>query len=138
MKYIACLASIAVIFISMAAAYASGDKRPCGDQVIEVGAQSPQETALVALSKGETVEFKIESNPSTGYTWIISGVDESVLEPVLDDFTPNSDAIGAGGTRTLIYRGIAAGSMELTLTHCRPWDCENTTLKKFTADIKVH
>ncbi|MDP8256190.1 MAG: protease inhibitor I42 family protein [Candidatus Alcyoniella australis] len=107
------------------------------DQIIQINDQQPAGSELIELSKGQTIEFCISSNPTTGYTWQISGVDEALLELLRNDYQVQGPGIGAGGVRTVVYRAKADGECTIQMIHCRSWQCEQTTVGSYKARITI-
>lgn len=94
------------------------------------------------LKVGDTLTVVLNSNPSTGYSWKVSAVDEKVLQPVgepqfsLGSKTP---VPGAGGTQTFTFNAVGKGKTTLTLIYVRPWETNVTPTPNdiFTANVTV-
>lgn len=76
----------------------------------------------IATSIGDVLEVELEENPSTGYRWeVVSSPD--MLELTADDYLPpDTDTVGAPGTRRLSYETVAEGAGILRLEYIRPFD----------------
>jgi predicted secreted protein len=64
------------------------------------------------------LEIRIAENPTTGYVWAVSEVDERVLRLEGSHFTPpTGKALGTGGLHTFLFRivGTGRGLVELQL-----------------------
>ncbi len=102
---------------------------------------------LTAADKGSQVNVKVggqivitlDSNPSTGYTWEAQGLDATIFQQVGEATFVSSDPglVGAGGSLTLTYKAIKAGSASLTLVYHRPWETGVDPLDSFTVTINV-
>ncbi len=92
-----------------------------------------------AISVGTRVEVSLSSNPSTGYSWQLTRVDQAILEKTADTYLPPSHAMpGASGTEQWDFVGRAAGRTPLQLEYRRPW--ESTDLpaaRSFTVTVTV-
>jgi inhibitor of cysteine peptidase len=95
----------------------------------------------VDLSSGQVLAITLESNPTTGYRWELSQVDEAVLSQVGEaEFrkapTEGEQVVGAGGTETLRF-AAATGETTLTLVYHRPWEEDVEPLETFTVQVVV-
>lgn len=116
---------------------------PRGDEASEVvgdvlvGADDDGGTA--EISKGQTLLVELDSNPTTAYSWRVTGIDEEVLEQEGEpdyESTGEPGAIGAGGIDTFRFTPVEAGSTELEMVYERPEDEESAT-KRFTLTVVV-
>ena len=107
-------------------------------------------TKQIALTKGDNgsqVEIKVggeititlEGNPSTGYTWEANNLEptmfESVGDPVFNSSNPG--LVGSGGTLTLTFRALKAGTSTLTLIYHRPWETGVDPIDTFSVTVTV-
>jgi len=77
---------------------------------------------VVELIKGQRLVVTLEANPSTGYTWTVADVDESVLRQKGDvEFKADSDLPGAGGMLVLRFEAVGLGQTVLELIYHQPW-----------------
>jgi inhibitor of cysteine peptidase len=94
----------------------------------------------VSISKGEHIRIELPANPSTGFTWQPSGLDASMLVQVGQTAYQPSNAIpvpGSGGTQTLEFAAVAAGSTTLTLIYHRPFETGKSPADTFTIQVSV-
>jgi hypothetical protein len=72
--------------------------------------------------------FRIDTNPSTGYSLI---VDDTVVKGIFTfsslyepfaSYDPSNPINGAGGTSLFQLSGIAAGSGVFRVAYARPWE----------------
>lgn len=74
----------------------------------------------VTMAAGDVLQMMLAENPTTGYTWAVVTNDEAVLRPSDDPaYEAESDAIGAGGTRTFLFDAVGAGTSVLRLVNAR-------------------
>ena len=77
-------------------------------------------TELV-LAVGDVLQVELEANITTGFRWWLDAVDADVLaqggEP--EYITPDSDALGAGGTSVWRFEAVGAGDTTLRLYYAR-------------------
>lgn len=92
----------------------------------------------VQLKPGDMVEITLPGNATTGYSWGVVGVDESVLKQVGGwDYTPSSDTPGAPGTYVLTFQAVGAGTTDLALGYKQWWDEKMKAEKTFEISAVV-
>ncbi len=93
----------------------------------------------VEVKVGEQIVIKLDSNPSTGYTWEAKDLDTTMFEQVGDTaFTSsNPSLVGAGGTLTLTFKVLKAGTNTLTLVYHRPWETDVDPIDMFAVTVIV-
>jgi inhibitor of cysteine peptidase len=102
---------------------------------------------LTAADKGSQVEVKVggqivislEGNPSTGYTWEAKDLDTSMFQQVGDPafVSSNPGMVGSGGTLTLTFRTLKAGTASLALVYHRPWETDVEPIDTFSVTVTV-
>lgn len=81
----------------------------------------------VTLREGGELKVALPANPSTGYTWEVSGapdpaVLEQVGESVYEASPTDTMVVGSGGTMTFVFRAVGVGTSTLELVYLRPWE----------------
>ena len=86
----------------------------------------------IVLGIGDTYEVVLDSNPSTGYQWLVD-FDDDYLELVDRHLTIDSDLNpplpGTPGKETFVFRAVAKGSAQVEFTYKRPWESESLETK---------
>jgi inhibitor of cysteine peptidase len=94
--------------------------------------------SMIELHVGDQVEIVLAGNPTTGYVWEVGSPDITVVRQVGDpQFKPDSEAVGAGGTLTLLFEAIAPGEQMLGLIYHRTFEQGVPAAKTFALDILV-
>ena len=94
--------------------------------------------ALVQVSRGAKVTIELNENPTTGYRWKISSIDEVFLLPEGDAFlSGDPKSPGAGGLRRFFFRAKGAGSTALTLINKRAWQSDDQAVGAFKLAIRI-
>lgn len=131
----------------LAAGCASSDSVPTdadadrgGEQAIILDAED--NGSQVELNQGQVLEVTLASNPTTGYSWEVSEVDEAVLSQMGEaEFRESpkegEQMVGVGGTETFRFAS-ATGETTLTLVYHRPWEKDVEPLETFTVQVVVH
>lgn len=95
----------------------------------------------VSLSRNQTLEVALPSNPSTGYRWDVAEVDSAIVQQQDDPtYVPDSadqTRVGSGGTQTFTFRAIGAGQTTLTLIYHRPWETNVDPAQTYTLRLVV-
>lgn len=115
-------------------------EEPPGEQgdagVLELTAAD--DASSQTLAAGQTVQVSLEANPSTGYAWAIDGEAPAFLEQTGEPvFTPESDALGAGGTEVWTFRATGAGAGTLALKYWRSFEPDVEPERTFSVEIAV-
>ncbi len=106
----------------------------CGDDDTVV-LELEEEATRVTMSHEQTLEVRLDGNPTTGYTWEIAS--EGVVELVDRSHRPTGDADGSPGITTLVFAPTAAGTGDLVLIYHRSWEEGVEPLETRTITITV-
>lgn len=112
-----------------------------GEPTIVVVLGAAENGSQVELTSGQVLEVMLASNPTTGYSWEVSEVDEAVLTQIGEVEFQQAPAegepvVGAGGTETFRF-AAANGETSLTLVYHRPWEKDVEPLETFTVQVVV-
>jgi inhibitor of cysteine peptidase len=95
----------------------------------------------VTLIPGQAVRVKLDTNPATGYRWVIDRGAANVLQPVGQPlYTPSSTSVplvGAGGTMTFDFVAAATGSDTLELAYRRSAEKTVAPARSFRVEVVV-
>lgn len=89
----------------------------------------------VQVGAGGQLAVELPGNPTTGYVWQVANNDESILLPTAYEFTPSSDAAGAGGVEKFTFHVMAPGAVNLVLANSRPWETDTPPAETFTLAV---
>ncbi len=108
--------------------------------VVKIGVDS--NGGSVELKSGQALAVTLESNPSTGYAWVVDEVDPALLRQEGDaeyqpDKTAGENIVGAGGTETFRFSAIAAGETTLKLVYRRSWETGIEPAQIFSVQVKI-
>jgi len=115
MKKIFCLISVALVIAAALAACS-------GAQAADVYGRD--DTDISVLS-GQTFTIKLDENPTTGYAWVSSVSDETIVKEQSSGYEPSAagtQIVGSGGTRSFIYKAQKAGVATITFVYRRSWE----------------
>jgi inhibitor of cysteine peptidase len=93
----------------------------------------------VYVKVGGQMVITLDSNPSTGYTWEAKDLDTSMFEQVGDPMfsSSNPGLVGSGGTLTLTFKSLKAGTAALKLVYHRPWETGVDPIDTFAVTVTV-
>lgn len=92
----------------------------------------------VAAHVGDIIAIRLAENPTTGYRWEISAVDNQLIEFQGTDYQVEPGVgVGPGGTRTFHLKAKAMGTVLLQLKLRRSWEPEDKAIEQFTVNIQI-
>lgn len=70
----------------------------------------------VAVAAGDWLSIELESNPSTGYLWVVTANNGAVLRLLPESGFAAADAMpGAGGVQRFVFRALQPGAVALAI-----------------------
>lgn len=95
----------------------------------------------INLKLNEIIKIKLESNPTTGYSWNLSGeTSTAIISLISSDYktsTPDKEVVGAGGNETLTFKAIAKGNTTIILTYKKSWEEGVEPIETFKLNVTV-
>lgn len=73
------------------------------------------------VAEGDTLVVKLQSNPSTGYSWSVAENTVLVLKPEGDTYVRGANRPGASGTQQFTFKVVGAGEVSLRMLYQRPF-----------------
>lgn len=96
----------------------------CAGEQVRLGKGSDGKSIKVA--PGQILVISLAGNPSTGYNWQVLGelpaMFEQLGEPEFKTSIWSLGRVGAGGTVTLRFKVLTAGTADLELGYVRSWE----------------
>lgn len=93
------------------------------------------------INKNKVLEVKLESNPTTGYSWkwiksdsnkILDSIDATYVRTKV-----SNGVVGSGGTEIFKFKANKSGIDSLKFEYCRPWEEHSAVkVKKFIVKVK--
>ena len=79
--------------------------------------------AILSIEVGDVVTLELEGNPTTGFAWESTPIDETVLTAAgKPQYRTDSDLIGSPGVFTFQFRAVAEGETRVELVYHRSWE----------------
>jgi uncharacterized lipoprotein YbaY/predicted secreted protein len=120
---------------------------PIDENPVAPPAPSPADITLtngddgraIGLKVGQMLAVRLDSNPSTGYSWLVSQVNDAVLKQQGEpQFIQPADAPpGAGGAQVFLFNAAAGGTTTLTLVYKRSFEPDVAPVQTFTVQVTV-
>lgn len=78
----------------------------------------------IVVEKGEEFTIALESNPTTGYRWMLQKeLDEKIITLQKTEFEePESNLLGAPGEERWTFKAVGLGRTTIELKYARPWE----------------
>jgi len=89
---------------------------------------------------GETFMIKLDSNPTTGYSWRMAALKPGIVEKVSNVYKPTKTQeriVGSGGIEEWTFKAVAKGNVAITLEYVRPWEKDVPPIKKTVYQVSV-
>jgi len=81
---------------------------------------------LVELQVDDILEINLPGNLTTGYSWVISEIDNTILKSEGEpEYHSETDAVGAGGIFTMRFIAISPGEASLGMEYRRPFESQD-------------
>jgi predicted secreted protein len=141
-----------VMFLSLALGVIGGcgetrpePKKGYSDGVIDGNSSSGdqnggggEEFSGVEVVVGERHIFDLESNPSTGFSWVVQDFDATILKLVSQIYlAPEQEIPGAQGNDRFTFEGLDAGQVTITIDYKQLWDIETLPAQIHEVEIRV-
>jgi inhibitor of cysteine peptidase len=91
------------------------------------------------LSVGQTLQVRLASNPTTGYSWTVQQTPTELQlgQSVYATGSQSKNMPGAGGYQAIEFAAKFAGQGELKLEYRRPWEKDIAAAKTFSVTVTV-
>ena len=95
------------------------------------------------LAVGDIFTVELESNPSTGFQWVLAdNSDSTVLQVHEQEYvmanTGDPPLPGAGGKEVWTFKALAQGETTISLEYSRPWDGGEKAVQTFELTVTIN
>ena len=92
----------------------------------------------VKVAVGQEIQVQLAGNPTTGYTWSVSGMDATYLQQQGEpDYERDSGLIGAGGMYTFHFKALQTGQTTLALAYARSFEPDVPPDQVFSVEVVI-
>jgi len=91
----------------------------------------------IALTVGQTIEVRLQENPTTGFHWQLMANDGAVFAMISDAFKEPSGPPGHGGEHSWIFEAVRPGGCDLEIRYRRRWANSAEPERTFKIHIRV-
>lgn len=125
----------AVVLVALACLVAACSSSGASDS--SKGPITPKDGETVDVAANRPFTVRLESNPTTGYSWAVKKIDGTVKFVESKYVAPKNDRAGAPGEQVLTFSAGPAGTSKVSLVYERPFapDEPGQSLG-FTADVQ--
>lgn len=128
-----------VLVVVLLGAFALAGCGSSGGDVVVTDADAGE---AVTLDPGQELAVRLESNPSTGYSWEaieIPGVLDGSAAPVHEADPEGENVVGAAGTDVFTFTAAQTSgeSGTLVLVYRRPWETDVEPEDEFVLEVSV-
>jgi len=92
----------------------------------------------ITVKTGGAITLTLDSNPTTGYSWQVMEIDNTILsqqgDPEYKQTSGTEGLVGAGGTETFRFKATGTGTTTLKMGYMRPWESV-PPIETFTVQI---
>ena len=118
---------------------ALGDKEKARGKTVTVTVKAKDKEGKVKLARGDTLEVRLPSNRTTGFSWQVAKIEKERLKaqgkPVYE--RPKKPLPGAGGVEVFRFTAEAAGKSELELIYKRPFEKDKPPAKTYKLTVEI-
>lgn len=111
-----------------------------GDSALDSGTDVLDGHDVRNVAVGDEFELRLDANATTGCSWQVTALDESLVELLSDEYVegPNAEGrLGAGGQAVLRFRALAPGRTVIRLAYGHAWEMEQATYANYELDVIV-
>ncbi|MDD5382052.1 MAG: protease inhibitor I42 family protein [Candidatus Margulisbacteria bacterium] len=84
------------------------------------------------VEKGKPFKLELEANPTTGYNWYITEMDESFFRVLDSGYQAKATGrVGTGGTSYWKILPLKNGSSKIRLLYFRPWEGKDKAVEEY-------
>jgi inhibitor of cysteine peptidase len=89
----------------------------------------------ISVTSGGDFTIKLESNPTTGYSWQPI-YDDTYVKLISNDFVQATKLLGGGGLERFIFRAIKPGNSNIEMLYKRAWEKKAVKSRRISVNIR--
>jgi inhibitor of cysteine peptidase len=133
------VASIAVTLLALSA----GGTNPAAaeGETEQIDLDASYNGQGIEAAVGDLLVITLESNPTTGFGWQLSGIDEDLLALIESRYEPGENAeqgmVGAGGNEVWTFKALTTGVTTISMEYSRPWEGGEKAVQTFEVTVTI-
>jgi len=88
----------------------------------------------VSVKSGGDFTIKLESNPTTGYSWQPI-YDDTYVKLISNDFVQATNLMGGGGVERFMFRAVKSGNSNIEMSYKRDWTEKIAKSRRISVNI---
>ena len=88
----------------------------------------------ISVKIGGNFTIKLESNPSTGYSWHPI-YDEEYVKLISNDFVQATKLMGSGGLERFVFQAVKSGTSTIEMLYKRAWEKKAVKSRRISVNI---
>ena len=97
----------------------------------------PDNGRVVPAGIGQTLELRLDENPTAGFRWRLARAEDPVWSLLEDFFEPGGRTPGRPGVHCWRFGILAAGAGTIDLVYSRAWETESAAGCHFSLRLQV-
>lgn len=90
----------------------------------------------IKVTLGQKIQIQLESNPTTGYTWVDQSKSKSIRLMGDVKYKASGEGVGSGGVSTASFKTTAEGASEIKLGYLRTFE-DKPAIKQFLVTLQI-
>ncbi len=133
------VASIAVTLLALSAG--GSDQAAAEGEAEQINLDASYNGQEIEVAVGDLLVITLESNPTTGFGWQLSGIDEDLLALIECRYEPGENAeqgmVGAGGSEVWTFEALTKGETTISMEYSRPWEGGEKAVQTFEVTVTI-
>jgi inhibitor of cysteine peptidase len=97
-----------------------------------------QSGQTITVTEGQFFQIRLNANPSTGYDWYVTQIDDVQLSLYRKRTQPaNKTRVGAGVQTYYWFQALKSGSTNLEMKYYRSWEGPSSATETFRLQVTV-
>ena len=132
--------ALALLLLTACASPGELPLRVPAQETASPAAASAGQDSVIRARVGEELVITLQSNPSTGYQWMLAdSLDSGLLRLAGRTYVPQQPVMpGSGGHERFTFVGVAAGETTIHMRYARPWEPPTSAARRAAFRVHIH
>jgi predicted secreted protein len=94
----------------------------------------------INIDSKSTLSIKLQSQPSTGYSWVLNEYDSTklnLIQEFYNNMNKDDSLVGAIVLQVFEFKVVSDGTLKLEFNYKQVWEKETTPLKTFYIEVLI-